>query len=405
MRRCSLETKANIAFAFSFSILFLICAFSYIYKDEINARKFQNIYQIEYLSTLYQNNTLADIEGYFENLGLRKADNTLKDNILKNGSTAQNSVSGNFAVILYKGAYYMRFADKDSIAFFALKRDSFTDNVYLTFFFIVFILLVGLYLFTMRSIKSVDGIRKAVKKLADDGINSVVIDERDELSSEFNKTVKNIADIYNARTLFLRAIMHELKTPIGKGRIVAEMIEDNLSKERLIKIFRRLETLIGEFAKTEQLITQNYTLEKKRYPLSKILGLSFDFLMLEPEQLDKRIIKKLPKQNIYVDADLDSMALAFKNLIGNAIKYSSDGCVIVALQKNTLSFSNKGKPLDKPISDYKKPFISSDNAAKARMKMGLGLYIAENILKLHELKLDYEYKNGYHCFFINLIAS
>jgi two-component system OmpR family sensor kinase len=75
------------------------------------------------------------------------------------------------------------------------------------------------------------------------------------------------------------------------------------------------------------------------------------------------------------------------------------------LQKNTLSFSNKGEPLDKPIADYKKPFVSSNNKTKAHMKMGLGLYIVENILTLHGLKLDYEYKDGFHCFFINLIAS
>jgi two-component system OmpR family sensor kinase len=183
------------------------------------------------------------------------------------------------------------------------------------------------------------------------------------------------------------------------------MVEDDLNKERLIKIFRRLETLIGEFAKTEQLIARNYTLEKKRHSILEILNLSFDFLMLEPEQLDKRVIKKLTKKNIYIDADLDSMALAFKNLMDNAIKYGSDGCVTVTLQKNTLTFSNKGKPLDKPIDDYKKPFVSSDDSAKVRMKMGLGLYIVENILNLHGLELQYKYEDGSHCFFIDLMTS
>ena len=36
-----------------------------------------------------------------------------------------------------------------------------------------------------------------------------------------------------SRQLFLRTIMHELKTPIGKGRIVSEMIEDDTQKEQI----------------------------------------------------------------------------------------------------------------------------------------------------------------------------
>ncbi|MDR0666731.1 MAG: ArsS family sensor histidine kinase [Campylobacteraceae bacterium] len=281
------------------------------------------------------------------------------------------------------------------------------QNFYLAFFLTAFMLLSGLYLFTTKNVNSIDEFEKAIKKVADNGINSEIIPKtaRGELLKEFDKTVKSIADMYSMRTLFLRAIMHELKTPIGKGRIVAEMIEDDINKERLVKIFRRLETLIGELAKTERLITQNYALEKQKHSLLKILELSFEFLMLEPEQLDKRVIKKLPKKSFYINADMDSMSLAFKNLIDNAIKYSDNGCVEIILQKNTLFFNNKGKPLDKPITDYKKPFVSSDDTEKTRMKMGLGLYIAENILTLHGLKLEYKYENGYHCFFINLIAS
>ncbi|MDR1007828.1 MAG: ArsS family sensor histidine kinase [Campylobacteraceae bacterium] len=392
MRRYSLETKANISFVFGFFVLFIFCTLFYI-----NNEKSQHIY----LPALSQNSTFADIEGHFENLGFHKADNALKEIILKNNDTVQNSIFGNFTIIKYKGAYYIQFTDKDNIVLFLIKQDNFMNNIYLAFFLIVFILLTGFYIFTLKNVKSADRLKKTMKKIADSDINSETTDRCDKL----NQTIQSITDIHNVRTLFLRSIMHELKTPIGKGRIIAEMVEDNLSKERLIKVFCRLETLIGELAKTEQLITRNYILEKKKHSLSKILNISFDFLMLEPEQLNKRVIRKLSKKSIYIDADLDSMALVFKNLMDNAIKYSSDGCVTVTLQKNTLSFSNKGKPLDKPIADYKKPFVSSDNKTEANMKMGLGLYIVENILTLHGLKLDYEYKDGFHCFFINLIAS
>lgn len=56
--------------------------------------------------------------------------------------------------------------------------------------------------------------------------------------------------------------MHELKTPIGKGRIISEMIKEDRQKERLIAIFLRMDSLINEFAKIENLFskTTTYTL-------------------------------------------------------------------------------------------------------------------------------------------------
>lgn len=47
--------------------------------------------------------------------------------------------------------------------------------------------------------------------------------------------------------------MHELKTPITKGLLTLEMIEDNKYKERLNGVFTRLEILINEFAAIEQI--------------------------------------------------------------------------------------------------------------------------------------------------------
>ncbi|MDR1614858.1 MAG: ArsS family sensor histidine kinase [Campylobacteraceae bacterium] len=330
---------------------------------------------------LYQNSTLYDIKTYFKNFGLHEVnDKSLKDTISKHSVAAPeyNTPFGYLSSFVYQNRYYIKLIDKDNTTLFESKEKISADQSVFIVFLIACTLFIWLYIFAIKHVKEIE---------------------------KFNKSNQAAADLSSLRTLFLRAIMHELKTPIGKGRIVAEMVEDSLSKERLIKVFRRLETLIGEFAKTEQLIKQSYALEKKRYSLSKILDLSFDFLMLEPEQIDRRVVKKLPKKSIYIDADLDSMALAFKNLMDNAIKYGSDGCVTITLQKNTLFFSNKGKPLDKPIADYKKPFISSDDSAKSRMKMGLGLYITESILNLHGLKLNYEYKDSSHYFFINLIAS
>ena len=85
-------------------------------------------------------------------------------------------------------------------------------------------------------------------------------DEIGEVANEFDRAVKKIHDLINSKQLFLRTIMHELKTPIGKGRIVAEMLEDATAKKRLVGVFARLDLLISEFSKIEQITSKRYDL-------------------------------------------------------------------------------------------------------------------------------------------------
>jgi len=50
--------------------------------------------------------------------------------------------------------------------------------------------------------------------------------------------------------------MHELKTPITKGLIAAQMIEKSKNQERLISVFHKLENLINELAAIEQITSK-----------------------------------------------------------------------------------------------------------------------------------------------------
>jgi len=52
--------------------------------------------------------------------------------------------------------------------------------------------------------------------------------------------------------------MHELKTPITKGRIAVEMIEESSSKKTLIRAFERMNELIKELAYIERITTQSF---------------------------------------------------------------------------------------------------------------------------------------------------
>lgn len=53
---------------------------------------------------------------------------------------------------------------------------------------------------------------------------------------------KKIQTLQDSRKLFLRNIMHELKTPITKGKLITDLMEDTKNQERLKRIFRDLNT-------------------------------------------------------------------------------------------------------------------------------------------------------------------
>jgi two-component system OmpR family sensor kinase len=415
MKNYSLGTKVSITFAFCLLFLLSLFVIFYRYENELHLQKLKerHLQSINYISLLYQNKTSPqNIENYLQIFEFKKvANKSLGDLILQRGSVIvnQNTNFGNFSAVVYDNKHYISVNDGKSVILLESQEKLASSNLFFIILILTFSLLVWFYIFTIKSIEPIKEFGKIVKKLAG-GDTSVQFvydgkDEIGELSQEFNKATKTIANLHNSRTLFLRTIMHELKTPIGKGRIIAEMIEDEVNKNRLIKVFRRLEVLINEFTRMEQVITKNYALEKNTYNLKSIFEQAVSILMFEPEQVAKKVHFNLGSKAFFINVDIGLMALAFKNIMDNAIKYGKDNVVKIVLKKNILSFYNNGNPLEKPISEYRQAFSSSTSRDKLGGGLGLGLYIVDNILKMHDLKLDYEYKNRQHRFFIILARA
>ena len=206
---------------------------------------------------------------------------------------------------------------------------------------------------------------------------------------KFDHAVTMIRELLHSRQLFLRAIMHELKTPIAKGRLVSEMIEDEKSKTRLHSIFERLNLLIDEFAKIEKITSKNFELTIKPYKMSDLLEASEDMLMIENP---KRHISTNIQQDYSVDVDFELFTLVIKNLLDNGIKYSTDKHITVDIEDNELTITNNGEALKGPLEDYFKPFHASKKG------LGLGLYIVKSILDIHQMELHYHYEDGKNIF-------
>ena len=257
----------------------------------------------------------------------------------------------------------------------------------------VFLLIILLYLWIMKSFLPLSNLKSQIQTFSKGNLDieckSDKEDEIAEVANEFDHAVTMIRELLHSRQLFLRAIMHELKTPIAKGRLVSEMLKDEKNKTRLHSIFERLNLLIDEFAKIEKITSKNFELTIKRYKMSDLLEASEDMLMIENP---KRFITTNIKKDYNTDVDFELFTLVIKNLLDNGIKYSIDKHITVIIDENKLKVINKGEKLKEPLENYFKPFHASKKG------LGLGLYIVKSILDIHHMELHYQYEDGKNIF-------
>ena len=263
-------------------------------------------------------------------------------------------------------------------------------------FSIVFLLIIMLYLWVVRSLHPISELKNKIKTFSEGNLDikcaSDRHDEIGEVANEFDHAVTMIRELLQSRQLFLRAIMHELKTPIGKGRLVSEMLDDEKSKARLHSIFERLNLLIDEFAKIEKITSKNFELHLHPYKMSDLLEASIDMLMIENPT---RLITVDIKKDYIVKVDFELFTLVIKNLLDNAIKYSTNKQITVVIDTDRIEIINPGEGLTEPLENYFKPFHTSKNS------LGLGIYIVKSILDIHHRVLRYEYKEGMNIFTIS----
>ncbi|MCG3694200.1 ArsS family sensor histidine kinase [Aliarcobacter butzleri] len=271
---------------------------------------------------------------------------------------------------------------------------------WLVVLFSIDVLLLWFFMFIEKKLKPLISLKKDMKNLSNGNLQiSTKTDGKDEISQvakEFDIALKQLKELRDSRNLFLRNIMHEFKTPITKGRLITDIYEDSERKFILIRVFQRLEYLLSEFAKIEELTSGKITLDKRKYYVVDLIEQAFDILLLEEDVIEVEYSHELK-----IEVDFELFSIALKNLIDNAIKYKTEQKPKIIINENSIQIINKGKELSKDIKEYFKLF--NHDYETATSGLGLGLYISNNIIKIHKFELNYIYEDGYHNFFMKII--
>jgi len=275
-----------------------------------------------------------------------------------------------------------------------------SDDFRTLLFFLFLSMLVAftlLYFNTIRKLKPLKTLKESMKNIGKEDFNTLCgttkKDEISQLANEFDKSAKKLKALKESRNVFIRNIMHELKTPIAKGQFLTQLPSTDENQESMQKVFYRLESLINEFASIEELISTKHEVEKKEYLLSDIVDNASDLLMSSEDSINQEF------EELRVNVDFKLFSIAVKNLIDNGIKYSSDKQVTIKTEGSSIIFENKGKKLTRPLEEYFEAFFKVDSIS-SNQSFGLGLYIVKHILDANELPLKYEYVDGVNRFII-----
>lgn len=219
------------------------------------------------------------------------------------------------------------------------------------------------------------------------------------------KAIKN-------QKIFVANISHDLKTPITIIRANADLIENEVKNKKSIKYIKQ------ETEKLNHLVNEMLTLTRIDNTISNENFKNFNFsdslfdvvLPFESIAYEKGI-----KFNINIDEGTNyfgnetHIQKLAEILIDNAMSYTAKGGIVdVDAYENskvvTLSVTNTGEP----ISDEKKEEIfdrfyrESKSRESTGNHYGLGLSIANTIVKKHNGKITVESKNGKNTFTVIL---
>ena len=402
MKRSSVFYTITFIFALALTSIFLAFLWLMDYDKQNYARELNAKYSTIARNQLFLMSGIINEKEYERQTGDFKmpeiTNEQQKEEILANATVLEEISAdiGSSAIMIYQNHHYLKVQHVDKVLL--LKDNDYQPyryDIIKIIFSLVAIILLAAYVFVIRKLKPLRKLKRQIAKFAAGEIDEVQNvssgnDEISEVAEAFYDAVCQIKNLNASRKLFLRNIMHELKTPITKGRLAAEMIEKSKNQERLVSVFIKLENLINEFAAVEQ-VTSNIALNNTKIcRIDDIIDEALDIAMVDPGQVT---ISKL--EDVNLNADFKLLAIAAKNMIDNALKYSPNKHVNITITRESIKFINEGERLSKELRHYVEPFTKGESAQKS---FGLGLYIVENIIKAHKLTLGYEYKNGLNVF-------
>lgn len=209
---------------------------------------------------------------------------------------------------------------------------------------------------------------------------------------------QSLEKLNKTRSAFLRLTTHELRSPMAAVQSILRLVLDGFTGkitrkqrdlfERANKRIERLLDLVSELLELE-----GYTgreLSFGEHNLRDILSEVVHDISPKSDSKGLKMRVRIPRGDLSIECDYDSIYRLFENLIDNAVKYSvDDGEVIIRVEESddrvSIEIADNGIGIPKEgLSNLFTEFYRARNARKIHVHgTGLGLAICKKIVHSH----------------------
>jgi len=197
------------------------------------------------------------------------------------------------------------------------------------------------------------------------------------------------------RDELIAAVSHDLKNPLATIVTTAELLARSEApdekRRRWVESLRKsadaMKHLIEDLLDIARIEAGRLTIEEQRCAVGALLAEALDLMQPLAQQKRLRIERQVPAQEVYVRCDRPRVLRVLSNLIGNSIKFTSEGGAITIraeLADREVRFSVTDTGSGIAADEVPHIFERFWQARKtARLGAGLGLAIAKGIVEAH----------------------
>jgi two-component system, OmpR family, sensor kinase len=404
IRNISISTFINIIFSLAFVATVITFSLFISFDKQKHELNQQNRYELiaeNFLST-FQNlptaESLINLFKKFQVIPLEDRDDKLK--IIKNAQelTITQNYLGTYRVYKYDEHYYIYVQQYGyNLMLKDIRNSNYSMVIIISTFVLCLITIFFLYAILKRKLKPLKLLNKQIIEFSsgnkDMKIRAISNDEIGTIAKSFNEAITLINNQSKSKDLFMRNMMHELKTPITKAMFIAETLDNEQTRDNLQRAFKRMDDIIKELATVEKLTSANNMMYKEKTSFFNIYTKTLEIMMVSPENIASKI------KGFQFEVDISMFSIALKNLIDNAIKFSPNNKAIINASKEQIEISSLGEPLKYDLDYYTEAFSQEEKRSDG---FGLGLYIVKTIVNLHGYKFTHHYKDGKNYFTIKM---
>ena len=228
---------------------------------------------------------------------------------------------------------------------------------------------------------------------------AVIAIENVRLFDEIQDKSRQLAEASQHKSQFLANMSHELRTPLNAILGYNELIVDGIygtPSEKMQAVLKRVESngrhllgLINAVLDLSKIEAGQFTLDLADYSLQNVAQTVYN--AVEPLALDKKLVFKAEVQSDLPPGRGDERRLTqvLLNLVGNAIKFTDAGEVVIKADASDGTFNLAVRDTGPGISaaDQAKlfqEFQQADNSnTRKKEGTGLGLAISKRIIEMH----------------------